>query len=246
MPHTQLNLNEAADYLHLSPDKVEALIRSENFSIRYVRKKPMFSKRELHDWMSKKLLGIVDDSVDKFHENVSTTGDESSEPENLFLSQFLEPSVICPELSAKTKNSALRGLVDIAIQSNLVTDETELLELIMEREALCSTGLANGVAMPHSRIHANYLILDSFLAIAHVPGGIPFGSLDGKLTDLFFMPCASNDRIHLHMIARIALLLNKTDLADKLRQCVSAEEMIDTIRAIESEFVSSGNKNERQ
>ncbi len=243
MPHTQLNLNEAADYLHLSPDKVEALARSENFSIRYVREKPIFCKRELHDWMSQKLLGTIDDSIDQFHENINTAGHESCDPEKLFLSQFLDASMICPELAAKTKNSVLRGLVNVATQSNLVTDEAELLELIMERETLCSTGLENGVAMPHSRIHANYLILDSFLVIARVPGGIPFGALDGKLTDLFFMPCATNDRIHLHMIARIALLLHKTDLANKLRQCISAEEMIAAIRNIESEFVESGSKN---
>ncbi len=243
MPHTQLNLNEAADYLHLSPEKIETLARQEDFTIRYVKDKPIFSKRELHDWMSKKLLGKTDDSIDKFHENVSQAGEETSEPQELFLSRFLDPSVTCPELVAKTKNSVIRELVKVAVTSNLVTDEAELLELIMEREELCSTGLANGVAVPHSRIHANYLILDSFLVIAHVPGGVPFGSLDGKLADLFFVPCANNDRLHLHMIARLALLLNKTDLADALRECETAEEMIQTLRNIECEFVENDVKN---
>jgi mannitol/fructose-specific phosphotransferase system IIA component (Ntr-type) len=121
----------------------------------------------------------------------------------------------------------------------LLTDQDELLRLLEERENLCPTGIGDGIAMPHSRIHDDYLLLDTFLVIAMVPGGVPFGSPDGKLTDLFFMPCAHCDRTHPYMIARLALLLQRTDLADRLRACTSTDEMMETVEQVETAFVES-------
>jgi PTS system nitrogen regulatory IIA component len=236
MHQDQLNLKDSAEFLHLSPDQVEKLARSEGLSARHVKGQLVFSKRELHDWLSQKLLGSKPKSINKFHDNVKDLNKSSQKDADLFLSQFLEPKSISPDLHAKTKGSLLKELVGLAAKSDLVTDESELLQLIEERENLCSTGLVNGVAIPHSRTHSEYLIHDSFLVIAHVPGGIPFGAQDGDLTDLFLMPCANNDRIHLHMIARIALLLQKTDLADELRDCDTVREMEKLVRKVEAEY----------
>ena len=237
MHHDRISLKDAAEFLHLSPIDVEKLARSEDLTVTYVKGKPIFSKRELHDWLSLKLLGGKSKSIGEFHDTINAKNKSSLENASLFLSQFLESKCICPELNAKTKGSLLRELVRLSVKSDLVSDESELLQLIRERESLYSTGLINGVAIPHSRTHSEYLILDSFLVIARVPGGIPFGSQDGELTDLFLMPCANNDRIHLHMIARIALLLQKSDLAQKLRSCVTAEEMASVVREVESQVI---------
>ena len=126
------------------------------------------------------------------------------------------------------------------MESNCLSEEKEYYQLIKEREALGTTGLVDGVAIPHSRVHDSYLLYDSFIVIAFSPTKLPFGSLDGKMTDLFIMPCANDDRVHLYMLARIALMLQKTDLADGIRQCQSAAEVIDTINQIESDFVAKG------
>ena len=237
MHQDRISLNDAAAFLHLSPGDVEKLARSENLTVIYVKGKPVFSKRELHDLVSLKLLGSKSKSISQFHDNINDVEESSVEDGNLFLNQFLDLKCICPELNARTKGSLLRELVDLSVKSDLVTDESELLQLIKERESLCSTGLINGVAIPHSRTHSEYLILDSFLVIARVPGGIPFGAQDGELTDLFLMPCANNDRIHLHMIARIALLLQKSDFAGELRSCDTAEEMAGVVRKMEGRYV---------
>ncbi len=242
MPYSQLNLKEAAAYLHLSTDQMEKLARDENLSDKFVKDQPVFSRRVLHDWLSQKLVGSKAESIDRFDSAVINLEEMSIEREILFLSQFLTPFTINPMLEAKTKSSVLRELVKLAAKSELLTDEAELLQLVGEREALCSTGLGRGVAMPHSRNHSDYLILDSFLVIARIPGGIPFGSPDGELVDLFLMPCANNDRLHLHMIARIALLLHKTDLANELRDCATAEEMADTVEDIERVFTEDNEK----
>lgn len=236
MPYSQLSLKEAAAYLHISPDQMEKLAREENLCSKYIKDRPVFSKCVLHDWLSQKLVGGQAESIDRFESAINRGDDTAPEQDVLFLSQFITPYTIDPELNAKSKSSVLRELVKLAAKSELLTDEVELLELIEEREALCPTGLVRGVAMPHSRSHSDYLILDSFLVIARLPDPIPFGSQDGELVDLFLMPCASNDKLHLHMIARIALLLQKTDLADELRACTTATEMAETVESIEKTF----------
>ena len=239
MSYSQLNVNEAAEYLHLSSECIEKLARSGEVAVRYVKDRPVFSKRELHDWMTQKLLGEEIESADQFHSQIGALKAADFEKDQAFLTRFLDPLTTAANLPAKTKGSVLRELVKLAAMSDSVTDDQELLKLLEEREALCSTGMVNGVALPHSRVHADYLILDSFLVVAYIPGGIPFGSQDGAMSDLFFMPCAHDDRIHLHMIARIALLLQKTKMAEKIRACDDAESMIQCMADTERDFVAN-------
>jgi excisionase family DNA binding protein len=239
MSYSELNLEEAADYLHLTVEQVEKLVRQGELPARMAKNRPVFEKSLLHDWITKKLLGENAESSLRFHRRAKELQQNSDLPDSMFLSQFLMPEVISIDLVARTKSGVLRELVKLSVASNLVTDKAELLRLVEEREQLHTTGLVNGVAMPHSRIHDEYLLLDSFLVIARLKQAIPFGAQDGGLTDLFFMPCADNNRIHLSMIARIALLLQKTDLADAIRACQSVSEVMDTINSIEANFVKS-------
>ena len=239
MSYTQLSLEEAADYLHISVEEIGRLGRQGEIHPVYVRNQPKFDKRELHDWLSQKLLGHKSDQAAQMHKAVPTLREQAPDRDRPFLSQYLHPSTVDPDLFAKTRSRLLRDLVSLAVKSNQISDEVEYHKLLEEREELCPTGLVGGVAIPHSRIHDEYLIMESFLVIARVPDGIPFGAPDGKLTDLFIMPCAHDDRIHLYMVARIALLLNKTGLADFLRACDTVDEVIDTMRTVETEFMEA-------
>lgn len=239
MSYTQLSLEEAADYLHISVEEIGRLGRQGEIHPAYVRNQPKFDKRELHDWLSQKLLGHKSDQAAQMHKAVPTLREQAPDRDRPFLSQYLHPSTVDPDLFAKTRSRLLRDLVSLAVKSNQISDEVEYHKLLEEREELCPTGLVGGVAIPHSRIHDEYLIMESFLVIARVPDGIPFGAPDGKLTDLFIMPCAHDDRIHLYMVARIALLLNKTGLADFLRACDTVDEVIDTMRTVETEFMEA-------
>jgi PTS system nitrogen regulatory IIA component len=239
MPHTKLGIKEAADYLHVSEEEVGRLSRQGEIQTVYVRNQPMFGKRELHDWLSQKLLGHKSDQAAQMHKAAPTLQKQPPDRDRPFLSQYLHPSTVDPDLFAKTRSRLLRELVSLAVKSNHISDEVEYHKLLEEREELCPTGLVGGVAIPHSRIHDEYLIMESFLVIARVPAGVPFGAPDGKLTDLFITPCAHDDRIHLCMLARIALLLNKTGLADFLRACDTADEIIDTMQTVETEFMET-------
>ena len=237
MAYEQFDTDEAAKYLNMSIQELEKLVRSKEIPSRISQNRLVFVKAELHDWMTTRFLSEKDSPAD-FHKNKGKC-DKPLPKDQPFLEPFLLEQTIELNFQARTKPKVLKGLVKIAAESHLISDEQEYLELLIAREEIGSTGIVKGVAMPHSRVHDEFLLLDSFLVIAYSRSGIPFGAQDGKLSDLFIMPCAQGDTVHLQLLARIALLLSKTSMADEIRQCTSPAEVIELIVDIEKAYLNS-------
>ena len=107
-----------------------------------------------------------------------------------------------------------------------VTDFEIFKEGILAREALTSTGLGDGIAMPHSK---NAAVKEATVLFAKSNKGVDYESLDGQPTDLFFMiaaPEGANDT-HLAALAELSQYLMKDGFADKLRQAISADQVIE-------------------
>ena len=237
MPHRVLELADAADFLHVSLPDLERLVQRRLVPYHLHAGRYTFRPQELHDWASRRILGAKGEELGEIH-RVATQMRPPPDRHEAFLSQFLMPEAIATNLHAGTRSSVLRELVKLASRTNLVCDEAVFLQFLNEREELCPTGMPGGLAIPHTRVHADYLFVDPFMAVAYVPGGVPFGSPDGQLSDLFFLPCSQDDRTHLYMLARLARLLQATHLADALRDCSAPDDVISTFHVIESEFVA--------
>ena len=107
-----------------------------------------------------------------------------------------------------------------------MTDFETFKEGILAREALTSTGLGDGIAMPHSK---NSAVKEATVLFAKSNKGVDYESLDGQPTDLFFMiaaPEGANDT-HLAALAELSQYLMKDGFADKLRQATSADQVIE-------------------
>lgn len=232
MPHSRFTLRETAAYLHLREEQVLQLFRANELPGQHQGNQLIFIKSEVHDWATSRLLGDID-AVTDFHDKVSAEQEASPDPEQPLLARYARIECTAPCLQARTKSKVLRELVSLASQSHLISDDAEYLSLVEEREGLCASAVENGVAIPHSRVHDEYLVFESFLVIARLPNGVNFGAPDGGKTDLLIMPCAHNERVHLHMIARLAWLLHTTDLGDKLRAAEDAEGMLEALRQTE-------------
>ena len=116
----------------------------------------------------------------------------------------------------------IQSLVDHAY----VTDFEAFKEGILAREALTSTGLGDGIAMPHSK---NAAVKEATVLFAKSNKGVDYESLDGQPTDLFFMiaaPEGANDT-HLAALAELSQYLMKDGFADKLRQVTSPDQVIE-------------------
>lgn len=235
MPYKSINLNDAAEFLGLELDSMQEFIKKHDIPYKLAGSRYSFQKKELHDWLTTYLVNGQEKDK-KLFEKIQKSHQRQGENQ-LTLSLMVDESFFIPDLQAKTKKSILGKLADAADNTHLICDRDNLLSLLVEREELASTGMSNGIALPHTSVHADYIFMESFFIVGKVHSGIPFGSEDGKMTDLFFMPCSADDSEHLKMLGKIALLLQKTDLADELRFAESAEEMYDAFKIAE-EFLN--------
>jgi len=154
---------------------------------------------------------------------------------DFLLGDLLTPAHIELNLRSSNRDETLRELasriVEIASRPDL---QTTLVRALQEREQLHSTGIGDGVALPHARNALVGLVQKPVIVFGRHLQGIPFGAIDGKPTSLFFLLIAPTVTQHLSMLARISRLLRDTKLRRDLHSVDSAEKAIATIRAAET------------
>lgn len=141
------------------------------------------------------------------------------------IQDVLRKEVMLLDLQATSKEAVIDEMITSLVDKGVVTDFDTFKTGIMNREAQTTTGLGDGIAMPHSK---NATVKEATVLFAKSNKGVDYESLDGQPTDLFFMiaaPDGANDT-HLAALAELSKYLMKPGFADKLRQVTSAEEVI--------------------
>ena len=142
------------------------------------------------------------------------------------IQDLLRKDVMLLDLQATEKTAVIEEMIKSLTDHGYVTDFETFKEGILAREALTSTGLGDGIAMPHSK---NAAVKEAAVLFAKSNKGVDYESLDGQATDLFFMiaaPEGANDT-HLAALAELSQYLMKDGFADKLRQATSADQVIE-------------------
>jgi mannitol/fructose-specific phosphotransferase system IIA component (Ntr-type) len=132
--------------------------------------------------------------------------------ESALLPRMLPPGFAAPAMTSKTKASILRDLVALAEQTGQLNDPAALLESLVAREEIGSTGLAGGIAVPHPCHHDPYLFESSFIVAGRTLQAVNFGAPDGRPSKLFFLICCQDDQLHLHTLARLCRMAQQTDV----------------------------------
>jgi mannitol/fructose-specific phosphotransferase system IIA component (Ntr-type) len=148
-------------------------------------------------------------------------------PPKLALSAYIDPEVLIPNLNANNKPAVLDELLQLATRSNLIRDQQAARDALLAREESGSTGMQNGVALPHAQTHA----VDQFVcAIGLKPDGIDFDSLDGQPSRVFVLLLSpEGDNVsHLRALSTIGRLFDEVLCASLLR-CRTAEAMYKTL-----------------
>lgn len=148
------------------------------------------------------------------------------------IQDVLKKEVMILDLEATEKEAVIDEMIQKLAEAGVVTDADTFKAGIMAREAQTSTGLGDGIAMPHSK---NEAVKEATVLFAKSNKGVDYASLDGQPTDLFFMiaaPEGANDT-HLAALAQLSQYLMKDGFAAKLRSATSAEEVIGLFDAAE-------------
>jgi PTS system nitrogen regulatory IIA component len=142
---------------------------------------------------------------------------------------ILHPEDIIASLSARGKSAVLEELAEKVLERHPSLDRENLLAVLNERERLGSTGIGEGIAIPHGKLrNAEELVL----VFGRSREGIDFNSLDGRPAQLFFLLIAPDEAagLHLKMLARISRILKDPLVRRRLLEASDAEEIYNIIQ----------------
>ncbi|HGI2607362.1 TPA: fructose-specific PTS transporter subunit EIIC [Streptococcus agalactiae] len=143
------------------------------------------------------------------------------------IQDLLKKEVMIMDLKATSKEAAIDEMITKLVDTGVVTNFAIFKDGIMKREAQTSTGLGDGIAIPHSK---NAAVKEATVLFAKSASGVDYEALDGQPTDLFFMiaaPDGANDT-HLAALAELSKYLLKEGFADQLRQAKTPDDIIAT------------------
>jgi PTS system nitrogen regulatory IIA component len=148
---------------------------------------------------------------------------------------ILDKDCIIPELRSQNKQEVLEELAEALFQHQDNLNKEDLIEVLMDRERLGSTGIGDGIAIPHGKIQDLDVLMLSF---GRSPGGIDFDSMDGRPTHLFFLLIAPENSagVHLRALAKISRLLKSATFRHKLMEAPTRTEIFQIIQEEDKEF----------
>ena len=144
------------------------------------------------------------------------------------LTEIIEESNIIPELTAKDKRGVLEELAEVISRHEPSINKGALVKVLVERERLGSTGIGDGVAIPHGKMNG---VRHPIISFGRSKPGLDFDAMDGQPTHLFFLLIAPEDSsgIHLQVLAKIAKILKNSAFRKKLMEPKTRKELFQTI-----------------
>jgi PTS system nitrogen regulatory IIA component len=148
---------------------------------------------------------------------------------------ILNEYCIIPELRSQNKREVLEELTGALLNFKASLDKDALVEVLLERERLGSTGIGDGIAIPHGKIQD---LDELILSFGRSTRGIEFDSMDGRPTHLFFLLIAPENSagIHLRALAKISRLLKSAHFRQRLMEAGNREEIFQVIQEEDKEF----------
>lgn len=226
MSQEDFDVASLAVYLHITPQQVERLATRGKVPGRKVQGKWVFSFAEIHHWMEERMGLLEDNELQRVEASLKTDTHESP------LAQMLSLDSIAIPLKAKTKRSVIEEMVSLAEATGMLWDSERMVEAIRAREELQSTAMPNGVALLHPRRPLSNVLGEPIMSLGVSPSGIPFGGRRG-LTHVFFLICSTDDRGHLHTLARLTRMF-QDDFVLQIRDTeskIEAKEIFDQAEA---------------
>lgn len=144
------------------------------------------------------------------------------------LTDILKPQNIKVPLTSTTKTEAIGELVNLLAENKEITDAKKVLDAVLDREATRTTGIGNGLAIPHGKCNGT---ADLVMAIGKAATPIDFQAIDGRPVNLIWLLSSPPDKTgpHIHALARISRLMTIDRFRQALAQAKTAQDVYDTI-----------------
>jgi fructose-specific phosphotransferase system IIA component len=142
------------------------------------------------------------------------------------LLSVLDERTIVLDLKGQTKTDIIDELLDVLMVTGKVNDRTVARQAIMDREQSLSTGMKNGIALPHGKTEA---VGEMIACIGLSRTGVPFESMDGEPSNLFIMTLSPKNKTgpHLQFLAEVSRLFKSEEKREHLAKATSAAEVLE-------------------
>jgi PTS system nitrogen regulatory IIA component len=234
MPHRDFDIPALARYLHITPEQVTRMAERGTIPGRKVAGQWRFSPAEIHHWLEERIGAAGEADLAEMQGMLDRAA--ASSDAAVSVSELLQPEAIAIPLAARTRNSVIKAMVELAARTGHLWDPAEMAEAVQAREKLHPTALDSGVALLHPRRPMPHLLEQPLIALGRTVSGIPFGSESGQLTDLFFLICSVDDAQHLRTLARLSRLLATPGFLEELRAAQTPSEAHSVVRRYERQL----------
>lgn len=219
-----LSVKEAARLLSVSEKTIYRWIQKEVIPAYRIHEQYRFNRAELMEWATSRRVGATPESL------LSPANPSSPQ---ISLSAALEAGGIFYRISGSTRDQVLADIVTHLRLADGI-DRDKLLKLMIVRENLCSTGIGNGIALPHLRNPGILPISRATVTLCFLENKVDFHALDGLPVDTLFTIMAPDLPAHLYLYARLNFLLQRPALRRVLAIPGGREEILTTLRTEEA------------
>ncbi len=230
-----LKIKDVADLLNVSETTIRRWLTEGKIPAYRLNHQYRFDRNEIEDWVMKKKLGHTpEEFIVKGLSKASQPPEEKAGMRQYSLFRALHKGAVVRNVAGKTKDQVIRNTMQ-KIAGDLELDADVTSELLLDRESLQSTGIGQGIAIPHTR---DNLLKGShdIVAVAFPEKPIDYDALDGQLVHTLFFLFACEDKRHLHLLSKIAHLSSLPETMELLRSKPTKEALLEYVRAWESSF----------
>ena len=220
----QLTVRDLAKLLNVAEKTIYRWIKLGTLPVYRIQDQYRFDRAEILEWASARRVPVVPGALT---EPAGVDGERAS------LVEALRAGGIYYRLAGATKREALRSFLDV-LPLPASTERGPLLEALVAREELSSTGVGDGVAIPHARYPIVLDIEHSILALGFLEEPLDFGALDGRPVHALFLLICPTVRAHLHLLSRLSFALRESGFMDSVQRRGLREEILAEAARVEA------------
>ena len=215
-----LTLSELAKYLKVSDKTILRMVGKGEIPGHKVSSQWRFQRTAIDQWLTAKMQDRSDNDL---------VGVIQPAPKTIPIVKLITSNRIIMNLTPGDKPAILEQLIQPLIDGELLDDPEKFLQLLRDREEMGSTGIGDGVAVPHVREQDGCGIRETCMILGLSHDGIEFDSLDGEPVHIFMLLCAGSAVVHLQLLAKSMLMLRQPEALNNFRRCLDKGEVLDLL-----------------
>ncbi len=223
----RLNVRETAQLLNVSTKTLYRWISNNKIPVFRINDQYRFLRSEILEWAT---INRVSVKPEIFQEPKEETNPLPS------LEQALETGGITYRLEGNDRDKVLKSMVqDLRLAPEV--DKDQVYELIKIRESLGSTGIGEGICIPHPRSPLIHNLSGPSITLGFLEQPIDFGALDGQPISAMFVILSLTVRCHIHLLSRLVYALKDPGFRDIITQAGNRESIMGELRRVEKSFI---------